>query len=76
MSTELDFDNDFGFSAVDSSEMEEMQKEKEKATALYDAIKPLLKNLKKNPEKDHIFWPNRKEIVQEFERKIDEIYIR
>ena len=72
---------DFGFSAVDESELESLQKataEVEEATAtastyeeklnkLYNAIVPLLTNLKKNPEKDYIYWPNRLEKIEQFE---------
>jgi len=34
---------------------------------LYNAILPLLSNLKANPEKDYIYWPNRTEKVEAFE---------
>jgi|TARA_S200002703_G_scaffold50270_1_gene43649 hypothetical protein len=78
---------DFGFSAVDESELESFQKaaaEAEEATAtastyeeklnsLYNAIVPLLTNLKKNPEKDYIYWPNRLERVEKFEDHISSI---
>ena len=75
---------DFGFSAVDESELESFQKataEVEEATAsaltyeeklnsLYNAIIPLLTNLKKNPEKDYIHWPNRTVIIDKQIEKI------
>ena len=78
---------DFGFSAVDESELESFQKataEAEEASAtaltyeeklnkLYNAIIPLLTNLKKNPEKDYIYWPNRLERVEKFEDHISSI---
>jgi hypothetical protein len=35
---------------------------------------PLLKNLKQNPEKDYIFWPDRLKKVAEFEEKLKKIY--
>ena len=38
-----------------------------------DAILPLLHNLKKNPEKDYIFWPNRTAKIDAFEDKIAKI---
>ena len=83
--TEENFD--FGFSAVDESELESLQKataEVEEATAtastyeeklnnLYNAIVPLLTNLKKNNDKDYIYWPNRLEKVEQFEEKINKI---
>ena len=63
---------DFGFTAVDENELEAVQKEQEKAATigetaksnqkqlddLYNAIVPLLNNLKKNPQKEYILWPN------------------
>ena len=76
--------NDFGFTAVDENELETVRtavEEKEtltkqlktvdnRANSLYDAILPLLHNLKKNPEKDYIFWPNRTAKIDAFEDKI------
>lgn len=67
----FDTDFDFGFSAVDPSL--EVDAAKNKAEELFAAIQPLLTNLKKNPEKDHIFWPNRLEKVTEFEEKLRKI---
>jgi hypothetical protein len=74
---------DFGFTAVDEHELE-ISKEAEAAFAaaseqedklnrLYQAILPLLHNLKKNPEKDYIKWPNRVKKVEEFEKMIADI---
>ena len=40
---------------------------------LYNAILPLLSNLKKNPEKEYILWPNRTEKIEEFEDHISQI---
>jgi hypothetical protein len=42
----------------------------EKLNKLYNAILPLLSNLKMNPEKDYIYWPNRTEKVEAFEELI------
>ena len=78
---------DFGFTAVDESELEAVQKtttklqttsskveeKKEKLNKLYNAILPLLSNLKMNPEKEYILWPNRVEKVEQFEDMISEI---
>ena len=86
MSDDLDFD--FGFTAVDEEELEAVQKVTKKAEAsqteassaqerldkLYNAITPLLNNLKKNPEKEYILWPNRLEKVEQFEDHIQKIY--
>ena len=79
---------DFGFTAVDETELEAVQKisqkndeaitaamsTQEKLDGLYNAIIPLLNNLKRNPEKEYILWPNRLEKVEEFETKLTEIY--
>jgi len=79
---------DFGFMAVDEEELEAVQKVARKAEAsqteassaqerldkLYNAITPLLNNLKKNPEKEYILWPNRLEKVEQFEDHIQKIY--
>ena len=79
---------DFGFTAVDEDELEAVQKVAKKAEAsqteassaqerldkLYNAITPLLNNLKKNPEKEYILWPNRLEKVEQFEDHIQKIY--
>lgn len=79
---------DFGFTAVDEDELEAVQKAtaagfklestaattQEKLDNLYNAIVPLLNNLKKNPEKDYILWPNRLAKVEEFEDHLQKIY--
>lgn len=78
---------DFGFTAVDESELEAVQKTtaklessdsesaalEDKLNNLYNAILPLLSNLKMNPEKEYILWPNRVEKVEEFEELISNI---
>lgn len=79
---------DFGFTAVDEDELEavqqinskveetadEMTKLQNKVAELYNAVVPLLNNLKKNPEKDYIHWPNRLKKVEEFEDYLQSIY--
>lgn len=75
---------DFGFTAVDESELEpaqyvvevesKAQSTQEKLDKLYNAIIPLLNNLKKNPEKEYILWPNRLKKVEEFENHLFKIY--
>tara|TARA_B100000886_G_C20322380_1_gene448702 strand:+ start:190 stop:435 length:246 start_codon:yes stop_codon:yes gene_type:complete len=81
MSNDLDFD--FGFTAVTEDELEAVQKTKttaegaqDKLDKLYNAITPLLTNLKKNPEKEYILWPNRLKKVEEFEDYIQKIYMK
>ena len=79
---------DFGFTAVDESELQAVQDAQkaagdvevqanttqEKLDKLYNAIQPLLLNLKKNPEKEYILWPNRIEKVDQFEDHLRKIY--
>jgi hypothetical protein len=79
---------DFGFTAVDEQELEAVQKAsatasetaqtveqlQEKIDSLYNAVVPLLNNLKKNPEKEYILWPNRLAKVEEFETYLQKIY--
>ena len=78
----LDFD--FGFTAVDADELDVVRQAKEvaqtsndtaesnaaKSQMLYDMVVPLINNLKANPEKDYIYWPNRYEKLDEFEAKL------
>ena len=47
---------------------------KERLDNLFNAIQPLLTNLKANPEKEYILWPNRLEKVEQFEDYIQGIY--
>tara|TARA_B110000483_G_C18152433_1_gene526020 strand:+ start:463 stop:738 length:276 start_codon:yes stop_codon:yes gene_type:complete len=82
----LDFD--FGFTAVTEDELDVVKKTKDTVNDkqhlltskqdtldnLYNAIIPLLNNLKKNPEKEYILWPNRLQKVEEFEDYIQKIY--
>jgi len=79
---------DFGFTAVDEEELEAVQAAKQQASAvestatatqdkidrLYNAITPLLNNLKKNPEKEYILWPDRLAKVEAFETHLQKIY--
>jgi uncharacterized protein (UPF0305 family) len=46
---------------------------KKKVEQLYKAVIPLLNNLKKDPEKEYLYWPNRVEKIDEFIKKIDKI---
>lgn len=68
---------DFGFTAVNETELnvaQEATSNQDKLDQLYNAIIPLLNNLKKNPEKEYILWPNRLEKVEEFEEHLLRIY--
>ena len=79
---------DFGFTLVDENELEAVQQAQATVTAtsstaevtqakldkLFNAIQPLLNNLKMNPEKEYILWPNRTEKIEAFEDHIQAIY--
>jgi hypothetical protein len=75
---------DFGFTLVDEDELDvSVQKEvavesahslQDKIDELYNAITPLLNNLKSNPEKEYIKWPDRVIKVEQFETYLQEIY--
>ena len=48
------------------SERKQMQEEvRSRLVELEKLIMPLLVNLMKNPDKEYIYWPNRKEKIQE-----------
>lgn len=72
---------DFGFTAVTEDELEVVQSSKQESSNveerldnLFNAIMPLLNNLKANPEKEYILWPNRLAKVEEFEDRLQAIY--
>jgi len=79
---------DFGFTLVDENELEAVQQAtakvqsvsssvsetQDKLDKLYNAVQPLLNNLKQNPEKEYILWPNRLEKIEQFEDYIQNIY--
>ena len=78
---------DFGFTTVDEGELKVVESSKSqveqleqqlklvdaRTTLLYDSIIPLLDNLRKNPEKDYIYWPNRVSKIDAFETKLSNI---
>jgi len=79
---------DFGFTLVDEDELQvvqdaqkvigdtevEAKTTQEKLDQLYNAITPLLNNLKANPEKEYILWPDRLAKVEAFENHLQKIY--
>ena len=79
---------DFGFTAVDENELQSVQQTvamandaeqlalstQDRLDKLYNNIIPLLNNLKKNPEKEYILWPNRVTKIEQFEAKLFDIY--
>jgi hypothetical protein len=72
---------DFGFTAMNETELEAVTTAtatadtvQEKLDKLYSSIQPLIRNLKKNPEKEYIYWPNRLDKIEAFEEMIKAIY--
>ena len=76
----LDLSNDFGFTAVDETEVTEpivtqvtssaQTTTQQKLQSLEKLILPLLVNLMKNPEKEYIHWPNRVPLIEKQIEKI------
>lgn len=79
---------DFGFTFADESEIDAVQQAtqqvetvsssaqttQDRLDKLFNAIQPLLNNLKQNPEKEYILWPNRLDKIEQFEDHIQKIY--
>jgi acetolactate synthase small subunit len=79
---------DFGFTLVDESELEAVQRAttavaatsteveqlQRKLDKLYNAVQPLLANLKANPEKEYILWKDRVAKVDAFSDHLYNIY--
>lgn len=78
---------DFGFTAVTEDDLqivetsknyvqeleEKLERVDKKALTIYNAIIPLLDNLRKNPEKEYILWPDRVKKIDAFQDKLLEI---
>jgi hypothetical protein len=78
---------DFGFTAVTADELDLYQEKKEELTSsnlqldmteqrladLYDAIQPLLNNLKRDPEKAYLLWPDRVDKIEQFQEHLKKI---
>ena len=79
---------DFGFTAVSENELDayqDAQSEIKKVSGeagelharldlLFNSIQPLLNNLKKDPQKDYILWPDRLSKIEAFEDMLQDIY--
>ena len=79
---------DFGFTAVSENELDAYQESQEqlkqvsgdaqqaqaRLDKLFSAIQPLLNNLKKDPHKDYILWPDRLTKIEAFEDMLQDIY--
>lgn len=69
--TELE-DFDFGFTTMAEEDIK--AEGNDKTRAMYDAIMPLLTNLKKDADKNPIInWPNRGKKIDEFITKLNKI---
>jgi len=80
---------DFGFTMTDVDELDvlkEKEQQVKQATAskgemqdrldnVYNAIQPLLNNLKKDPEKSYILWENRLPKIEAFEEHLKDLYL-
>lgn len=75
----IDLDNvedDFGFTFVDEREIsksDDLDELRIRLTKLRKMFLPLLENLNKNPDKDMIKWPNRKELLDKQIRILKEL---
>ena len=75
----IDDTDDFGFSFTDNLEpelyaaQEQSVKEQQKAEQMYKLIMPSLNNLKKNPDKPNIHWPDRVKKIDDFIFKLNAI---
>ena len=72
----LDESDDFGFTFIDSNEIQQkVTSTEDKLAGLQAMIMPLLVNLKQNPEKDTIYWPDREKKINAFIKKMND-YIK
>jgi hypothetical protein len=78
--------DDFGFTFEDNHEdtskkyqaesilnQTELARWKSKCSEMHSMIMPLLNNLKRNPDKPTIVWPNREEKIDEFIKKLNSV---
>lgn len=73
------FDFDFGMDFAD--DLQEVVADQSikanaaeaKAQLMFDMIMPLLNNLKKNPDKPNIVWPDREKKIDEFIKKLQNV---
>ena len=77
-----EFDDDFGFSAISSEEYEAkitkavatatapLEEYQAKVQKLEKMILPMLEKLRDTGDKEYIYWPNRKEVINKQIEKI------
>ena len=69
-------DFDFGFTFADDmaevleNTTNELEKHQNKAQEIVNMVLPLLNNLKKNPDKPNIVWPDREKTIDKFIKKM------
>ena len=63
-------EDDFGFSFATE---EDIKPNDDRAEKLRKMIMPLLNNLKKNPEKEMIVWPDRVKKIDDFIKKMNKV---
>lgn len=75
LDTEFDFGFDFSDDLTDAITEKEQQAviAQNKAETMYKMIMPLLNNLKKNPDKPNIVWPDREKKIDQFIEKLDNV---
>lgn len=68
-------DNDFGFTFEDDFSTVPIENEmlRTALSELHKLIQPLLTNLKREPDKPTIYWPNRVEKIEAVEQQIENI---
>jgi hypothetical protein len=82
--SDLDDNNDFGFTFTYEEEIIETNKEysslqeqvddlKQRLTAVHKIFMPLLENLAKDSDKPMIKWPNRKEVIDKQIKKLNSL---
>ena len=57
---------------TDKDKIEDLER---RLKAMHDSIDPFLENLKKNPEKTTIYWPNRTEKIGQFQQRLKQILV-
>ena len=82
MKNVIDSDDDFGFSAISAEEYEArinkaaesaaapIEEYKQRLADLENIVLPFLKKLRDTGDKEYIYWPNRKEVI---DKQIDRV---
>ena len=79
---------DWGFTAVTIDELDVIQETnaklevsdaesktlQQRLDSMYNAIQPLLNNLKSDPSKEYLYWPDRMSKIEAFSDFLDGIY--